>query len=781
MEEPPACRQAGVTDKKQLYRHMKLQKNKSEHAVMARRFKKNKYNSQSTLLIMSALLLVLFLLFSVFGFAQNLNIHPVPQHTEISRFIDMPIQFKLQQKDTDNATKHLLASFFNTKKTSKNGFSISVGTVNSDFSKKEKRAVPTKPESYAINSTEKNISVIGRDARGTYYGVRTLIALLQSHKLPIGSISDYPDVAARGVVEGFYGTPWSFEHRLRQLDFYGENKLNTYIYGPKDDPYHSSPNWRKPYPEDEAIKLKKLINRAALNHVDFVWAIHPGQDIRWNNEDRIALVDKFELMYQLGVRAYAVFFDDISGEGTNPSQQAQLLNYLNNAFVKVKKDVKPLIMCPTEYNKSWSKPNGGYLETLGKELDASIRIMWTGNRVVSDIDKETMDWINAKIQRKAFIWWNFPVSDYVRNHLLLGPTYGNGKDIATDVSGFVSNPMEHAEASKIAIYGVADYTWNMAVYQPKKNWLNALKVVMPTSYKALELFAQHSSDLGVNGHSYRRDESVAFAPKAAVFLKQLEAAQTVTNLDELQKEFQTMVEASYILLNSTDNTVLSDEIRPWVKHFKLLGQSGLSMLNMYSALQEKQIDDFERSYYAFKAMNTELYKLDQQENQNPHQPGIKTGTLVIAPLIDKSFVYLTTAYNKMFSKNLEVEANFNPHKLFTNVDQLKNQPLTLRDRNLAINPPLEVIALKPQAYFGFELQEAARVSKLYFKLQPAAVYKNLKLEVSTNGSDWSTIRTEEKNEAIQATIKQVTKYIRIMNIASETIEAKIEHVKVEVK
>ena len=52
-----------------------------------------------------------------------------------------------------------------------------------------------------------------------------------------------------GVVEGFYGTPWSHEARLRQLRFYGENKLNTYIYGSKDDLFHSSPNWREPYPE----------------------------------------------------------------------------------------------------------------------------------------------------------------------------------------------------------------------------------------------------------------------------------------------------------------------------------------------------------------------------------------------------------------------------------------------------------------------------------------------------------------------------------------------------
>lgn len=709
------------------------------------------------------------------GFAQQITINPTPQQTVISNYIDTPTHFKLNTKSVDQATQNLLSAFFNEENTSKKGYTVTIGDINDRFHRKFLRKVPQNPEGYFINISNKKITVIGRDARGTYYGVRTLMALLTSDKFPQGEIIDYPDVVARGVVEGFYGTPWSFEHRIRQIDFYGQNKLNTYIYGPKDDPYHSSPNWRKPYPADEAVQLKKLIDRAASNHVDFVWAVHPGKDIQWNDEDRTALLHKFELMYDLGIRSYAVFFDDISGEGTNPSQQAGLLNYLHNAFVKVKDDVKPLIMCPTEYNKGWSNPKGNYLETLGKELDPSIRIMWTGNSVVSDIDQETMDWINTKIQRKAFIWWNFPVSDYVRNHLLLGPTYGNGKDIADAVSGFVANPMEHAEASKIAIYGVADYAWNMSAYQAEKNWLSALKVVMSESYNALEIFASHNSDLGPNGHKYRREESVHFAPKANIFIEQLESNQRPDNLETIQNEFQAMVEASYILLNSKDNPVLLDEIRPWVKQFQLLGQSGISMLHMYAALEAKKTEDFERSYQAIKAIKAQMYKLDRTENQNPYQPGIKTGTLVVSPLIDKSFAHLTNAYNEAFDKHLEVEANYNPHHLFTNSAQLQNQQITLRDRTLALNPPLEVLRIEPESYFGFELQDVGVVKSVSYKLSPGAVYEHFTLEVSNDGTDWTAVKTEVKEDVIKASIDSEVKYIRVINTSSETLEAKLDH------
>ena len=67
--------------------------------------------------------------------------------------------------------------------------------------------------------------------------------------------------------------------------------------------------------------------------------------------------------------------------------------------------------------------------------------MWTGNSVVSNIDKPTLEFITPLLKRKAYIWWNFPVSDYVRDHLLLGAVYGNGLDIKDDMAAFVSNPM----------------------------------------------------------------------------------------------------------------------------------------------------------------------------------------------------------------------------------------------------------------------------------------------------------------------------------------------------
>ena len=467
-------------------------------------------------------------------------------------------------------------------------------TVEFGQKKAAKAGVREISGAYRLTIDGKGISILGYDERGAFYGLQTLrqvVAQAESGLLPCVRVNDWPDLPSRGVVEGFYGTPWSHQARLSLIDFYGRYKMNTYIYGPKDDPYHSSPDWRKPYPEDEAADIKELVEACRANYVDFVWAIHPGQDIKWNEEDYAALVAKFENMYALGVRAFAIFFDDISGDGANPYRQVELLNRLGEEFVKVKGDVAPLIICPTDYNRSWANPTErGSLAVYGRELDSSVRVFWTGDYVCSDLTPSTLEWVGSRIQRPALYWWNFPVTDYCRHIVMQGPVYGLDQTLtAENLCGFVSNPMEHAEASKLALYGVADYTWNIEDYDPHANWERGLGVLAgEDAGEAYRTFAIHSCD---TESGYRRDESW----ETEVFDFD---DYTQQQYDALLEEFRRVEAAPEEMAENCSNEALMRELSPWLEEFGKLGARGVRTLELIKVFESGDDAAFWSAYTA---------------------------------------------------------------------------------------------------------------------------------------------------------------------------------------
>ncbi len=467
-------------------------------------------------------------------------------------------------------------------------------TVEFGQKKAAKAGVREISGAYRLTIDGKGISILGYDERGAFYGLQTLrqiVAQAESGLLPCVRVNDWPDLPSRGVVEGFYGTPWSHQARLSLIDFYGRYKMNTYIYGPKDDPYHSSPDWRKPYPEDEAADIKELVEACRANYVDFVWAIHPGQDIKWNEEDYAALVAKFENMYALGVRAFAIFFDDISGDGANPYRQVELLNRLGEEFVKVKGDVAPLIICPTDYNRSWANPTErGSLAVYGRELDPSVRVFWTGDYVCSDLTPATLEWVGSRIQRPALYWWNFPVTDYCRHIVMQGPVYGLDQTLtAENLCGFVSNPMEHAEASKLALYGVADYTWNIEDYDPLANWERGLGVLAgEDAGEAYRTFAIHSCD---TESGYRRDESW----ETEVFDFD---DYTQQQYDALLEEFRRVEAAPEEMAENCSNEALMRELSPWLEEFGKLGARGVRTLELIKVFESGDDAAFWSAYTA---------------------------------------------------------------------------------------------------------------------------------------------------------------------------------------
>lgn len=481
---------------------------------------------------------------------------------------------------------------------------------------------------YAIRITPGKVQVWANSKEGVFYAKQTLIQLLRGvpgsgdaqkdpypkksiqevaklGMLPLGTVLDWPDLPFRGTVEGYYGAPWSFEARKSQFEFYGRNKMNTYIYAPKDDPYHHGMGCYKPYPADKAAQIRELVKHAKANHVRFVWAIHPANTVNWNDnggkKQLEGLVRKMGWMYDLGVRNFGVLVDDSSGEIGKAERQVQLCNYLLENFVRKHKDVnQTLIMCPTGYNKAWT--NAKFLNTLGNGLDASIPVMWTGDTVVHDITLQGQQWVNKHVKRPTFIWWNWPCNDFKRARISMGRTYGLGTEpeMKTAMSGFVANPMEHAEASKVGLFGVADYTWNITGFESHKSWREGIRRLYPQCAEAMQVFCNHNSYLLPNTHGYFREESVEFKSTADTLISSLEERTPNPGaVATLKNEFIAMEQAGITLRDTEGLEALQMDIAPWISQFILTGKSGKAVM---AALQSKSSQ--ERMSLFFDAADT---------------------------------------------------------------------------------------------------------------------------------------------------------------------------------
>lgn len=503
-----------------------------------------------------------------------------------------------------------------------------------------KSASTLKDEGYVLRVDAKDtaggtIVMEGKDGDGTYYAVQTLKQLAKKTEGNVGvqevNISDEPTISTRGVIEGFYGTPWTQQDRLDQIKFYGDTKQNTYIYAPKDDPYHRE-KWREPYPSSEMERMKQLIQTAKGHKVDFVFALSPGIDISFDGSqaeaDYQALVKKCNSLYDMGVRSFAIFFDDIKNK--EGSKQAALLNRFNTEFIQAKKDVKPLLCVPTEYDTNAMRSGNtinSYTKGFSQTLDPSIKVLWTGSAVVP----EGIDVANAQLVKSMYgdrmgIWWNYPVTDYIKDKLALGPMHGLDKGLAKEVDIFVANPMEHAQLSKIALATGADYAWNTPAYDEDSSFHNALDYVYKDLAPYMKTFANHSTRLEAGWASTGRADAPEVRAKMDAFIKKMAKGQdTSAEVTYLRNEFHNMVEAA----NHLKAGFTADEVKHCASNLdklKALGENDALALDLALAIQNQNNTERKRL--------TDLLKSNLPSLQRGSKVSEKTALAFITDILD---------------------------------------------------------------------------------------------------------------------------------------------------
>ena len=456
------------------------------------------------------------------------------------------------------------------------------------------------------------IVIVGCDEEGLHYGVVTLHQILtqiQDMMIQTCQILDYPNILYRGFIEGFYGFPWTHEDRMDLMAFGGEYKMNTYIYAPKDDPYHRK-HWRDLYPEAEAKQIAELAATGHKHNLSFMWTIHPGDTIDLKSEEDLnSALAKFEQLYDLGVRQFGILFDDIGGV-PNGKDQADFINSIDDRFIKVKGDIRPLITVGTRYCEAWGPSMLGYFKPFVETLHQDVEIMWTGAATMSNISREQCESPKRTIEsdKNLSIWWNYPVNDYCDAKMLMGKIENLSSDI-DNVNGFFSNPMNQAQASKQALFCIADHNWNTKAFEPTTSFKASFRALAPERVAhALEIFASNScyllDDGGASG-DFLFDESWYLKEDVKALEEAVSNGTDLTAYTQrLLGHFKEMEECADIIMSECENKRLVEELEPFVKAFKLAAQAGQNAMHAVEA------------YGVNDALKVELYNEEALKDLN---------------------------------------------------------------------------------------------------------------------------------------------------------------------
>ncbi len=248
-----------------------------------------------------------------------------------------------------------------------------------------------------------------------------------------------------GIIEGYYGRPWTWEAREETVAFLAPHGYRFYFYAPKADPWLRR-RWQEPYPENGAERLARLAERCRELDVRFGVGLSPYEIYHhFDDAARDALARKLALFDELGVRDLALLFDDMRGDVPDlADRQAEIVHWAAE-----RTGADRVVVCPTYYSddpvldRVFGERPPDYLERLGALLDPAIQVFWTGEEVCSrEFSAGHLRRVAEQLGRRPFLWDNYPVNDGQRmsQYLHLRGFTGRPASLAPHVAAHGINP-----------------------------------------------------------------------------------------------------------------------------------------------------------------------------------------------------------------------------------------------------------------------------------------------------------------------------------------------------
>lgn len=257
-----------------------------------------------------------------------------------------------------------------------------------------------------------------------------------------------------GLIEGFFGRPWSWAERAEAVRFLAPRGYRFYLYAPKADACLRR-RWREPHADPEMRALAAFRELCRGQNVRFgiglsPFELHLAPDRGWQE----ALAARLAQLAALKPDDLALLFDDMRGDVPDLAErQAAIVHFAAERGIAGR-----ILCCPTYYSDDpildsmFGARPPFYLEQLGRLLDPQIELLWTGEEVCArEFSPGHLARIGEQLRRKPFLWDNYPANDGPRlsRHLHLRAFTGRPASIAPFVAGHGINPASQPVLSRI--------------------------------------------------------------------------------------------------------------------------------------------------------------------------------------------------------------------------------------------------------------------------------------------------------------------------------------------
>ena len=642
---------------------------------------------------------------------------------------------------------------------------------------------------HAIKVSRHGVTILGEHTNAVFYALASLEQMLEQKEentLPFTTIYDRSDQQNRGLVEGYYGYPYSVEVKKDLMRYMMRFKMNTYMFGAKSDPYHSQ-MWKDAYPTKISAEqekngwltqdmLRDLAKVSGETKVNFIWAIHPGNEFLGSNTVIDDIMSKFEKMYSLGIRHFGVFVDDVGipSSDADMKKNADRLTALqkrieekwNTEGSAPEDTVRPLHFVPQIYCNSFASSadqRKRFMAALSK-VPSYITVYSTGQGVWSVPNNDHTITVMQEFGRAMGWWWNYPCNDNadgqiypmdMYSNFVDMPAVGNGERLPSKLNncqGIVANPMQQGQVAKTSLFSIADYAWNNAGFKNEASWEASFKTIISDEQVRQ---AYHDITYYLRWNEPESMQTLINNYKNTLAANSPNSANLKATIQKIKGDCEKVITLKDSETQS--DRLLYADIAPWVH-----------TLHTYSIVIGKMLDILDNPINGHKENWPKVKEvcdsLDALENSTLYTAyaleGMGNGISVSQrqAQLSRRYLYPFIAY----LKEKAIDTYFQNTDAITEPSIITNSPLlnaSLQTTGNRIGLSLQASNLDINKYVGVALPEPSLIEKVIIQddILPYARF-------STDGKEW------KKLDAADDAVQQYAGYFIFLNEGAQGIK-----------